>query len=146
MPFALAPEDRPRGDALRPGGHERVYLARTAAYELALVTAPAGPPLVHLRFVGQRRTLVLRAAEWEAFAATVTHLRDYLRQDARCRRSDSRPRPEVPPRPEGDEERAHHDDQRSLTVPDLDVPVDMPLAGGSESGREAGSPPGHRVP
>jgi len=83
MPFALAPEDPPRGDAPRPEGHERVYLARTAAYELALVTAPAGPPLVHLRFVGQRRTVVLTVAEWEAFAAAVAHLRDFLHQNAR---------------------------------------------------------------
>jgi hypothetical protein len=83
MPFALAPEDPPRGDAPRPGGYERVYLAKTAAYELALVTAPAGPPVVHLRFVGQRGSLALTAAEWKAFAATVVRLRDSLEQDLR---------------------------------------------------------------
>jgi len=92
MPFALAPEDRPRGDALRPGGHERVYLARTAAYELSLVTTPAGPSVVHLRFVGQRRSIVLTAAEWKAFAAAVAHLRDFLHQDA------MRPQLRLPPR------------------------------------------------
>ena len=85
MPFALAPEDPLRIDAPRPEGHERVYLARTAAYELALVTAPAGPPMVHLRFVGQRRTLVLTATEWEVFAAAVAHLWDFLHQDGRRR-------------------------------------------------------------
>jgi hypothetical protein len=66
-------------------GSERVYLARTAAAELALVTPPAGPPVVHLRFVGQRRAVVLTAAEWEAFAAAVAHLRDFLREDVRRR-------------------------------------------------------------
>jgi hypothetical protein len=71
MPFALTPEDPPRGDAPRPEGHERVYLAKTAAYELALVTTPVGPPMVHLWFVGQRRTVVLTVAEWEAFAAAI---------------------------------------------------------------------------
>ncbi len=61
------------------------YLVKTRAYELALVCASQGPPVVHVRFSGQRSSLVLTLAELEAFYVTVGHLRDYLiREGVRC--------------------------------------------------------------
>ena len=68
------------------------YLARTHAYELALLVPPPSPPpgppaepLVRLRFLGEQVEVVLTPATLVALSADLKQLQEYL-QIERTRR------------------------------------------------------------
>jgi hypothetical protein len=85
MRVSREPDAPPHHHGCSCGGGELMYLAKTAAYELALVRRPAGPPVVCLRGPEPQPTLRLTVAEVDALAGAVAHLRDYLRQEGRPR-------------------------------------------------------------
>jgi hypothetical protein len=68
------------------------YLARTHAYEIALIVLPPSPPprppaepLVRLRFLGEQVEVVLTPAKLVALSADLKQLQEYL-QIERTRR------------------------------------------------------------
>jgi hypothetical protein len=56
-------------------------VATGEAYELALVSAPPAPPVVHLRFYGHRLSIVLTLGELEGFSAHMGQLWAYVQHE-----------------------------------------------------------------
>ena len=75
----------------RDGSSEPRYLARTQAYELALLMPPPPPPceppaepLVRLRFRGEQVEVMLTLATLVAFSADMKQLQEYLQSERIC--------------------------------------------------------------
>ncbi len=69
---------------------ERRVLTNAAAYELVLISTAPDLPVVHLRFLGHRPSIVLTVDELEAFYADVGQLLRALHQEG-VRRPDPSP-------------------------------------------------------